>query len=98
MRKSNMSILSGSRRTAGLGVLQHNLENDVPGVATTVDPFFEQLLWIAQKDDVFRIVIAVAKVTQKLQLELICCTFESPLPRIHLARGADIHPFAQLFD
>ena len=43
----------------GLGILEHDLENDVPRVAAAVDHFFEKLVEIAQENDLLGVVIAV---------------------------------------
>src|SRR5581483_997759 len=41
------------------GIFEHDLQDDVSGVAATVDHFFEQLVNVAQKNDVLRLVFAV---------------------------------------
>ena len=43
----------------GLGILEHDLENDISRVAAAVDHFFEKLVEIAQEDDLLGVVLAM---------------------------------------
>jgi hypothetical protein len=47
---------------AALCVLQDNLQDHIAGIAAAVDHLFEQFVKIAQKDDVFGVVIALVKI------------------------------------
>src|SRR5439155_10094623 len=60
-----------ARRARKLSMLQNDLKNDVAGIAATVDHLFEQFVKIAQEDDVFWVVIALVKIAQQFQLELV---------------------------
>src|SRR5207247_5175827 len=84
-------------RSRRLGVLQNNLENHVAGIAATIDHFFEQVVKIAQKDDVLGVVIALVKIAQQLELEVVGFALDVLQFRVHLARGANVHSLAQLF-
>ena len=78
-----------------LRILEHDLENDVPRVAATVDHFFEKLVEIAQENDLLGVVIAVKQIAQQFELQLIRVAFDRLQPRIFLAGGRDISAFAQ---
>src|SRR6202023_1408483 len=96
-KKNNLLDSAPPRRGAGLSVFQDDLKDDVAGVAATVDHLLEQFVKVAQKDDVFGVVIALVKIAQKLELEIIGFAFDVLQFRVHLARGPDVHSFAQLF-
>ena len=49
--KQHVDLARWARR---LSILQNNLQDDVAGVATAIDYFFEQLVEIAQKNNVLR--------------------------------------------
>ena len=44
-----------------------------------------------------RVVIALVKIAQQLELQIVRVAFDRLESRIHLARGFDVGPFAQLF-
>ena len=88
--------LAPPRRGGRLSVFQDDLKNDVARVTTTVDHFFEQIVKVAQIDDVFRVVVPLIKIPQLLQLQVVRFAFDVLQFRIHLARGADVHSFTQL--
>ena len=50
-KKQHVDLARWARR---LSILQNNLQDDVAGVATAIDYFFEQLVEIAQKNNVLR--------------------------------------------
>jgi hypothetical protein len=43
----------------GLRILEHDLENDVPRVSAPVDHLFEELVEIAQENDLLGVVLAM---------------------------------------
>src|ERR1043165_9922476 len=71
----------------GSGVLQDHLQNDVAGVAAAVDNFFQELVEIAQENDLLRVVLAVVKIVEQLQLELVRIAFDGLQARVQTIEG-----------
>src|SRR5205823_6073240 len=92
-KKQHVDLARWARR---LGILQDNLQDDIAGIAATIDHLFEQFVKVAQKDDVFGIVIGLVKIAQKLQFQFVSLSFDGLQLRVHFARGANVHSFAQL--
>src|SRR2546423_8068075 len=79
----------------GSGVLQDHLQNDVAGVAAAVDDFFQELIEIAQENDLLRVVIAVVKIVEQFQLQLVRIAFDGLQSGVHLAGARDVGAFPQ---
>src|SRR3954463_5543656 len=89
--------MSGVVRRSGSGVFQHDLQDDVSRVAAAVDHLFEQLIDVAQKEDVLRVVIAVVKIAQEIELELVGVAFDRLETIVLLARARRVDAIAEIF-
>jgi hypothetical protein len=76
-----------------LRILQRDLKDDVPGVAAAIDDFFQQTVKIAEKNDLFRLVFALEKIAEAIELELVRVAFDALQFRIHFPSGAGVNPF-----
>src|SRR3712207_6753936 len=65
-----------SRRRAS-GVLQHDLEDDVARITAAIDHLLEQLVDVAQEDDLLGVVIPVIQVAQEVELQLVSVAFDA---------------------
>src|ERR1700736_1179616 len=86
-----------SRRQTGLGILEHDLQNDVSRVAAAVNDLLEQIVNVAQEDDVLGIIIAVVKIAQQLKLQLVSVALDALQPVVFLSRAGRVDAFAQIF-
>src|SRR2546421_1053342 len=79
----------------GSGVLQDHLQNDVAGVAAAVDDFFQELVEVPQENDLLRVILAVVKIVEQFQLQLVRIAFDGLQSRVHLAGARDVGAFPQ---
>src|SRR5947208_9381910 len=79
-----------------LRVFENDLHDDVAGVSTTVDHFFEQFVKIPQENDVLGRIIAMIKIAQQFQLKLVRIALDRLQTRVHFAGGVNVGSFAQL--
>src|SRR5437764_738384 len=80
-----------------LRILESHLHDDVPSVAAAIDDFFQQAVKIVEENDLFRIVFALEKIAEAVELELVGIAFDALELRIHFASGAGVNPCSQLF-
>src|ERR1700730_11079620 len=86
-----------SQRQTGLRILEHDLQNDVSRVSAAVDHLLEQIVNVAQKDDVLGIIVAVVKIAQELKLQLVSIALDALQPVVFLSRVRRVDAFAQIF-
>src|SRR5438045_9050967 len=79
----------------GSGMLQDYLQDDVAGVAAAVDDFFQKLIEIAQENDLLGLVVAVLKIVEQLELEVVRVAFDGLETRVHLPGAGDVRALAQ---
>ena len=76
------------------GVLEHDLQDDVAGVATTIDHFFQEIVKVAQENHVLGVVVAVVKIAQQIELEFVRVAFDGLKVVIHIAHGRNVGSLA----
>src|SRR5437773_9872356 len=79
-KKTTKNVIIARSR---LRVFEDDLQNDVAGVATTVDHFLEQFVQIAQENDVLSGIIGMIKIAQQLELKLVSIALDRLQTAVH---------------
>src|SRR5437762_1008689 len=94
---ARMTEINVSTPISLLRILERDLKDDVSRVPATVDHFLNQFEQIALKNYLLGFVIALVKIAQQIELELVSLPLYRLEFRIHLARCRSVGALAQLF-